>query len=139
MSVVLSQLKEWIFELSGNDTECEQKLRELLLQDKQLVRNINIAYNDSNIPRIHNLIKGYLSAKNIIVRTCKVCNKKNFISSDYLIGIKCEQCHQLLLEPMKRETIKVKEKTLKEERKKCLYCGNSVSPLSNAITCYSCC
>ncbi|MDD9312579.1 hypothetical protein PUS82_14985 [Cytobacillus firmus] len=138
MSAIQKELKDWIANLSGNDKECEQKIRTLLNQDKYLVYEIKFAYEDNNTPRIKKLIKDYLSRKKIIVRTCKECSKKNLIYSDKLEVLKCEHCQQPLLKPKAKELVQHGDIKNKEQRRKCIYCGNEVSPLSNAVTCYSC-
>ncbi|MEH7483959.1 hypothetical protein V7157_23410 [Neobacillus drentensis] len=143
MGEIKTELAEWIADFCGNDEECEQKLRKLMLQDKELVRSINVAFNSGNVPRIQQLIKNYLSDKRMIIRTCKACNKKNFISSHNLVGMKCEQCDQLLLQPKKVDTDKVEvvklesKPIIKEQERKCIYCGNPVS-LTYSRVCSGC-
>lgn len=137
MSFKQTTLKNWIADLCGNDEECEQKLRNLLSQDWEVLNTIKIAFSESNIPRVQWIIKNFLTQKDIIIRTCKDCSKKNFVYNVNLIGLKCEQCHQLLLEPTNK-VAKVKEVSLEKVKKNCIYCSKPVSPLPNAITCISC-
>jgi len=137
MSYTQTTLKNWIADLCGNDEDCEQKLRNLLREDREVLNSIQVAFDEPNIPRVQWIIDNFLTQKKIIIRTCKACSKKNFIFNANLIGLKCEQCQQLLLKPAKKETVKV-DKTPDKTRKTCLYCSNQVSPLPNAVTCMSC-
>lgn len=138
MRTIKSELKEWLGNLSGNDKECELKVRSLLNQDKDLIYEINFAYASGNVPRVQQLIKDYLSNQRIIIRTCKECSKKNLVYSYKLEVMRCEQCQKPLLKPKVKEHVQHEDIKNKEEIRKCIYCGKEVSPLSNAVTCYSC-
>ncbi|MGM0878886.1 MAG: hypothetical protein ACQEWV_30525 [Bacillota bacterium] len=138
MSGIQTELKEWIAKLSGNDPECEQKIRKLLDQDKDLIKEINVAYEDRNVKRVQHLIKSSLLEKNVIVRACKVCSKMNFISSNDLInGINCEQCHQVLLRSDNVKNNEVENKST-EGKRNCVSCGKPVFIFSDSMTCYKC-
>jgi hypothetical protein len=139
LNAIKEELRHWFSDLCGNDMDCEQKLRYLLRQDKGLIRNINYAYNKTNVIDVKKLIKEHLSIHKIIVRTCKHCNKKNLISSEVLKEAECEQCNNKLLESKKIVSQVVQsDESLLKERKNCIYCGNPVSSISNSFTCYSC-
>jgi hypothetical protein len=141
MSALQTELKDWIAGISGNDRDCEQRIRKLLLQDKSLLKDINLAYKDKNVIRVKRLIQNFLAEHKIIVRTCKYCKKKNMISSDYLVDAECEQCHKNLLGTTKIDSskgINCEHDVMLNEKKKCIYCGKPVSSISNSITCYSC-
>lgn len=45
MSFTQTTLKNWIAEFMWNDEECEQRLRKLLCQDREVLNTIKIAFS----------------------------------------------------------------------------------------------
>ncbi|MFF2752796.1 hypothetical protein ACFVR1_03425 [Psychrobacillus sp. NPDC058041] len=133
MTIIKNELAEWLTSLCGTDKECEQDIRLFLRQDKTVIKEIKIEFEKGNIQFVQRIITKYLSESNKIIRTCKACDKKHFISIDELEGMKCKKCNETLL---KRAIVEGNSKKTKDSVRKCLYCSNPVSPLENAITCF---
>ncbi|WML45399.1 hypothetical protein [Neobacillus sp. PS3-40] len=133
-------MKNWLLlEVCKGDPDCDKKIRELILVDKKLVKNLNELFVKNTMYEIKKLITNYIKENKIIIRTCKECGKKNVISSDNLIEAKCVDCNKQLV--IRQDNKKIdsfnKEHQNNNKGKKCIYCGAPVAPYSNMV-CQNC-
>jgi predicted RNA-binding Zn-ribbon protein involved in translation (DUF1610 family) len=99
MNNIQVELKTWLTNLCASSPEFEQRLRTLLLQNKTLVRNINIAFKTKDIKHIQIMIKDFMIENKIFIRTCSSCNKKYFLvgkPDEKVYKRKCDQCGEPL-------------------------------------------
>ena len=135
MNINKNELAEWLTDLCGGDKECEQNIRWFIRQDKSVINQINVEFKKGNTKIVRRIITNYLSENNRIIRSCNVCNKKHFISTDKLIGMKCKKCNELL-PLLKKEIYESNSSKIEENLRKCIYCNKPVSPLEKAMTCF---
>lgn len=138
MNLVQRKFQEWLLDYCKDDPDCEKMLRDLLKRDKAVLKEINIAYEESNIYSLEMTIKKFTSNNRILIRTCKNCHKANFVHNTSLVDFKCVNC-QILLFQTPTDGI-ISSQIIKNEKTQrcCLYCNNPVSSLPNSVTCLSC-
>jgi len=91
-------MKNWLlYEVCKGDPDCDKKIRQLILADKKLVKKINEFFLKNEMYEIKKTITNFIIECKIIIRTCKECEKKNVISSDYLFEAKCVDFNKQLL------------------------------------------
>ncbi|WP_186673544.1 hypothetical protein [Sporosarcina sp. BP05] len=141
MEDIQIELRKWLSNHCGNVQKYEDRVRTLIRQDKNLIRDINTTYSSRDIVSIQKRIEGFLKEEQVFIKTCKKCKKVTYISGPYkpdeiISDRKCKKCSHWLF-GKKAEPQEFKEKvdsTL--VIKKCLYCNNPVLP-PNTVTCYS--
>lgn len=126
MLPIKKEMSEWLNGLCDNDQRIIDKIRRLLIENKPLLRAINIDFQNGNTQLIKDSIESFLESKNIYITNCKYCRRKEVFNSLSIESHVCTKC--------------VKEITVNPQhnRKKCLYCDSPVMSIENALTCYNC-
>ncbi|SOC39062.1 hypothetical protein [Ureibacillus acetophenoni] len=110
-------MKEWLSNKCENDEHVERNLRKLIIQDKQLLREINILIQNGTVSEIQDyviieiqkLIDSFIESKNLIINLCKRCKSKDLFNTHNIEHHICKKCS--------RDILKVSYKNITEGKK----------------------
>lgn len=124
------EMKVWLSNLCGNNSNIENTIRSELKKNKPLLRTISYEFEIGNIESVKDCIKSFMESEKIYIYNCKICKSKSIFNDHNYENHICGKCEI--------ELLTTKDTAESNQRKKCMYCSNPVMPIEKANVCYTC-
>lgn len=128
-NILRYDMRQWFKQIANDNLDVEEQMRQHILENKDLVRNINKLFIQRNIAGVKRMISNHIQLKFSNI-TCEHCQQINVIKKEDAQP-KCIKCEQILALSSKQ--------TKSSTRRKCMYCNNDVAPFAKTvcIECYN--
>lgn len=126
-NVLKNDMRQWFKQIANNNLNVEEQMRQHILENKALVRNINKLFKQRNITGVKRIISNHIQLKLLNI-TYEQCQQINVVKKEDAQP-KCIKCKHILTLPSKQ----IKSST----RRKCMYCNNDVAPFAKTV-CVEC-